>query len=225
MITARNTPSTWGRMLLVVACLPLLAATLAQAADDAKPRSTNELQRDLRNSEQELKKMQDLQRKMKSAGRESSNSTRQKLAEDLRLHMVDCILRREDDLGMEHTIKRHGETTTSGTTDVAEVGAPVGTSSAKQVKNLQIMEGPNADRMRQMSRMQSIFVSTQKIKRSAVEKQGDSFDMYMDKLARYEGQLQLWANDLQNELDARAEAAKKAQEENEKLTAEPEDDK
>jgi len=224
MISSRNTPIAWGRMFLVAFCLALVTATLVQA-QDAKPRSTNDLKSDLRNSEHELKKMQDLQRKMKSAGRESSNSTRQKLSEQLREHMVECILRREDDLGMEHTIKRHGETTTSGTTSAAEAGAPVGTSSSKQAKNLYNMDGPNADRMRQMSRMQSIYVSTQKSVRSAVEKQSDAFDRYMGDLVGFEGQLQLWVSDLQTELDTRAEADKKAQEDREKSTEHPESDK
>jgi hypothetical protein len=225
MITSRNTPFTWGRMLLVAFCLTLLATTLVQAADDAKPRSTTELKSDLRKSEQELKKMQDLQRKMKSAGRESSNSTRQKLSESLREHMVNCILRREDDLGMEHTIMKHGETTTSGTTSAAEAGAPVGTSSSKQTKNLYNMDGPNADRMRQMSRMQSIYVSTQKSVRSAVEKQSDAFDRYMGDLVGFEGQLQLWASDLQTDLDSREEADRKAKEDIENSTKDPDSDK
>ena len=202
MMNSRNTPINWSRLLLMAACLALLIGTAAQAAEP-KPRSTSELRSDLRESERELKQMKDLQRKMKSAGRESSNSTRQKLSETLRGHMVDCIIRREDDLGMEHTIKKHGETTTSGTTDAAKAGAPVGTSSSKQAKNLNLMDGPNADRLRQMSRMQSIFVSTQKIARPAIEKQGDSFDSYMEKLGKFEQQLQLWTNDLQVELESR----------------------
>jgi len=191
MMNSRNTPINWSRFLLMAACLALLIGTAAQADED------------LSKSERELKQMKDLQRKMKSAGRESSNSTRQKLSETLRGHMVDCIIRREDDLGMEHTIKKHGETTTSGTTDAAKAGAPVGTSSSKQAKNLNLMDGPNADRLRQMSRMQSIFVSTQKIARPAIEKQGDSFDRYMEKLGKFEQQLQLWTNDLQVELESR----------------------
>ena len=88
--------------------------------------------------------------------------------------MAKCILRREDDLGQEHTIKMHGGHVASGTTDAAEVGAPVGTSRAKT--SLNYVEGIEGYRLRQLSLMQSLFVAAKQNMQPAIERQGDSLD-------------------------------------------------
>jgi len=193
-----------GRILLAVACAALLAGVAR--AQDPQPRTTTELRRDLKETEREIKTIQDLQRKLTSAGRESSNTARHSAVDELREHMGDCIVRREDALGMEHTIKMHGQAVKGGTTEAAEVGAPVGTSRSKQVKNLTMNDGPNADRLRRLSMLQSLYVSAVKIERSAVEKQGDAYDSYLAKVARFEKELVAGRDALAAELAEREPA-------------------
>lgn len=189
----------------LLALAVVVTAGLA-AAQDAMPRSTQDLKKDLNETEKELKSFQDLRRQLKSSGKDSSNSKRGKVIGKLREQMADCIFRREEILGQEHTIRMHGETVTSGTTKEAEAGAPVGTSSAKQVKNLNAMEGPNADRLRSLTRLQSLFVSAAKSERQAIEKQNDAFERYSDKMRRFEEELVKDRNALAAELEARAPA-------------------
>lgn len=200
-------------------CCALILALLVTAgtavAEEFKTRSTQELKRDLDKTERELKKMADLNRSLGYSEKSSSNSKRQKVIGDLRQLMADCIIRREDILGQEHTIKMHGETVTSGTTKEAEAGAPVGTSSAKQAKNLNTMDGPNANRLRLLSRLQSLFVSAAKSERAAIEKQGDAFERYSDKMARFEEQLTRDRDALAAELEARTQAAEEGEAGNE----------
>jgi hypothetical protein len=194
---------TASRILGAVALVVILASSLA-LAEEFQTRSTKDIKKDLKQTERELKSFQDLQRQLKSSGKDSSNSKRQKVIGKLREEMADCIIRREDILGQEHTIKMHGETVTSGTTKEAEAGAPVGTSSAKQAKNLNAKEGPNANRLRHLSRLQSIFVSAAKSERPAIEKQNDAFERYSDKMRRFEEELVRDRDALAAELDDRA---------------------
>lgn len=205
MMSTLNDRTTWGRILLGAACAALLAGSVALASE-TNPRPTKELRKDLQQTERELKKITDLKRQFTSAGRESSNSKRQKLVEQLREHMGECIIRREDALGMEHTIKMHGQAVKGGTTEAAEVGAPVGTSRSKQMKNLNAMDGPNADRLRQLAAMQSLYVSATKLERSAVEKQGEAYDAYLAKVDRFEKELEVGLRALAAELEEREPA-------------------
>ncbi len=117
--------------------------------------------------------------------------------------MGSCILRREDDLGQEHTIKKHGETVTAGTTSAAEVGSPVGTSTAKT--SLQYKEGIAGLRLRQLSRMQSIFVSAKTNLQPAIEKQGDSLDRYQTKVRQFREELERSHSILTTELEKRTQ--------------------
>lgn len=187
--------------------IALVVTTGLAVAEEFQNRGTQDLKRDLDRTEKELKKMADLNRSLGYSEKDSSNSKRQKVIGDLREHMANCIIRREDILGQEHTIKMHGETVTSGTTKEAEAGSPVGTSRAKQAKNLNNMDGPNADRLRLLSRLQSLFVSAAKSERPAIEKQGDAFTRYSEKMARFEQELTRDRDALAAELDERTKAA------------------
>jgi hypothetical protein len=128
--------------------------------------------------------------------------------------MGSCILRREDDLGQDHTIKKHGEEVTSGTTSAAEVGAPVGTSRAKT--SLNYKEGIAGLRLRQLSRMQSIYVSAKHNKQPAIEKQGEALDRYMNQVRRFREELETSVSILEAELEKRAQEAELKKEQTEK---------
>ena len=186
--------------------LLLTAGVAAEApAADLDDFSTRDLERAYRENGQELKTMLKLEKKLESAARQSSNTARKTVVQDILDHMGRCILRREDDLGQEHTIKMHGGHVSSGTTDAAEVGAPVGTSRAKT--SLAYVEGIQGYRLRQLSLMQSLFVAAKQNMQPAIERQGDSLDRYAGFARRFREELE------RNDLILEKELAKRAQEE------------
>lgn len=192
-------------------CLAIMVGIAGESlADEMKQFSTRELESHLRKTSKELKTMKDLERKLESAGRQSSNTARKSAIDKLQDHMAECIIRRETDLGQEHTIKMHGETVTSGTTKAAEVGAPVGTSRAKT--SLNFKEGIAGLRLRQLSRMQSTFVAAKRNIQPAIEKQGDSLDRYTTHVRRFREELETSVSILEEELAKRAEEQKQKQE-------------
>ncbi len=194
---------TTPKIVALVICLAVTAGIAVDSrADELEDFDTRELEAHLRKTTAELKTMKDLERKLESAARQSSNSARKSTIDKLQDHMAQCILRREDDLGQEHTIKMHGEYVTSGTTSAAEVGAPVGTSRAKT--SLNHKEGIAGLRLRQLSRMQSIFVSAKRSQQPAIEKQGDSLDRYGAKVRRFGEELERSKSILETELEKRA---------------------
>jgi hypothetical protein len=184
-------------------CLFVTAGIAVESlADELEDFNTRDLESHLRKTTKELKTMKNLEKKLESAARKSSNTARKSTINDIQDHMAHCILRREDDLGQEHTIKMHGEHVTSGTTSAAEVGAPVGTSKAKT--SLNFKEGIAGLRLRQLSRMQNIFVSAKHNKQPAIEKQGESLDRYTTQVRRFREELETSISILETELEKRA---------------------
>ncbi len=184
-------------------CLMVTAGiSVDSLADELEDFNTRDLENHLRKTSKELKTMKNLEKKLESAGRQSSNTARKSTIDKIQDHMGSCILRREDDLGQDHTIKQHGETVTSGTTSAAEVGAPVGTSRAKT--SLNFKEGIAGLRLRQLSRMQSIYVSAKHNKQPAIEKQGESLDRYTTQVVKFRKELETSISILETELEKRS---------------------
>ena len=183
-------------------CLTLVVGLTAEAqSDDLKKFSDRDLEKAGRETGKELKTIKNLESKLSSAAKQSSNSGRKSAINNLQDHMAKCILRREDNLGQEHTIKMHGEEVT-GTTDAANVGSPVGTSSAKT--SLLYMEGIEGYLLRQLSLMQSLFVAAKQNQVPAIERTGDSLDRYAGYVRRFREELERNTIIIDNELAARA---------------------
>jgi len=183
-------------------CLSVgMGIAVESLAGELEDFNTRDLESHLRKTSKELKTMKNLEKKLESAGRQSSNSARKSAIDKIQDHMGSCIIRREDDLGQDHTIKQHGETVTSGTTSAAEVGAPVGTSRAKT--SLNFKEGIAGMRLRQLSHMQSLFVSAKHNMQPAIEKQGDSLDRYTNQIRKFRQELEISISILESELGKR----------------------
>ena len=153
--------------------LPLLLVAAVCTADtpaaEPDPRSDRELQSELRLLTQETDRHDDLSVKLERAGRSSSNADRNRVVEDLRVHMADAVIRRENILGQEHTIKQHGSEVT-GLTDAAEVGTPMASKKTRRrVRKGEAEEHPDA--LRRLTRLQTLLVSAGRIERPAVERQ------------------------------------------------------
>ena len=208
------------KIVALTICLSVTAGiaveSLAESlADELENFNTRDLENHLRKTSKELKTMKNLEKKLESAARQSSNTARKTSINNLREHMGQCILRRENDLGQDHTIKMHGKEVTSGTTTAAEVGTPVGTSRAKT--SLNFKEGLAGLRLRQLSRMQSIYVSALQNEQPAIERQGDSLDRYTTQVRRFREELERSKSILDAELEKRAreQELKKEQEKGE----------
>lgn len=162
-------------MSKILIVLPLMLAAAVCAADDTDPRSDRELRSELRHLTREVDKQEDLVVKLERAGRSSSNADRSRVIEKLIDHMMDCVVRRENLLGQEHTIKQHGTTVTSGTTDAAEVGTPMPSKKTRRrVRAGQAEEMPDA--LRRLTRLQTIVVGFGRRAQPAIERQGDAFE-------------------------------------------------
>ena len=203
------------KIVALAICLSITGGIAVEAvADELEDFQTRDLENHLRKTSKELKTMKNLEKKLQSASKQSSNTARKSAINNLQDHMVQCILRREDDLGQDHTIKKHGEEVTTGTTSAAEVGAPVGTSVAKT--SLNYKEGIAGLRLRQLSRMQSIFVSTKHNQQPAIEKQGDSLDRYSNQVRKFREELETSVSILESELEKRAQQQELKKEQEEK---------
>jgi hypothetical protein len=190
-------------------CFTVTAGAVANAqSEDLKEFSTRDLERALKETNKELKTFRNLEKKFDSAARQSSNTARKSAINDIQDHMGKCILRREDNLGLEHTIKMHGGHVVAGTTDAADVGAPVGTSRAK--RSLDYVEGIEGYLLRQLSRLQSIFIAAMNNKQPAIEKQGDSLERYAGFTRRFREELERNVMILEGELANRAAAQEQA---------------
>ncbi len=204
------------KIVALTICLSVTAGIAVESlADELENFNTRDLENHLRKTSKELKTMKNLEKKLTSAARQSSNTARKTAISNLREHMGQCILRRENDLGQDHTIKMHGKEVTSGTTAAAEVGTPVGTSRAKT--SLNFKEGLAGLRLRQLSRMQSIYVSAIQNEQPAIERQGDSLDRYTTQVRRFREELERSKSILDAELEKRAreQELKKEQEKGE----------
>ena len=199
------------RFIFILAVLTLAAVGTSMAAQGTH-RTTPELKKDLRDTNQEFKKYEGLLSKLNSSAKQSSNTARQTAVHNLQDFMGKCIQRREADLGDEITLKQHGKMVKSGTTDVADVGAPV--PGNKRAKGSGLYDSSNSHRMSQLSNMKSLYVSAKNNSRPAIERQEGAFDRYLETVGRFGNQLEWAANGLQSESDRReaeaeAEAAAK----------------
>lgn len=189
----------------------LLAALLAMTAgpavaDYVESLSNQDLKYVTRDVQDEMRRHDNLLSKLKSAGRSSSNSSRKSVVNDLNQAMADVVFEREELLGQEHTIMRHNTYTESGTTDAAEVGAPVGTRGRNRRVRVG-MEDQYPEALQRLARMQSLLVTAKRIEVQAIEKQGEAFEKY-SQLARDFGEVILTErNILMNEQTRREEAA------------------
>ncbi len=191
------------KIAMMVICLTVTAGFVADSlASDLDEFSTRELQDAFRKTEKELKTLKNLEKKLASAAKQSSNTARKSTIGKIQDHMATCILRREDNLGQEHTIKMHGGHVTSGTTSAAELGSPVGTSSAKT--SLAYVEGIRGYLLRQLSLMQSLFTGAKTSVQPAIERQGDSLDRYAGLTRRFREELERNVIVLEAELGNRA---------------------
>ena len=187
-------------------CLAIVAGAAAESrAEELEKFTTRDLEDALRKTTKELKTFTSLEKKLASAGSKSSNTDRKSVISDIQDHMAQCILRREDDLGQEHTIKMHGGHVASGTTDAADVGAPVGTSVAKT--SLNYIEGIEGYRLRQLSLFQSLFIAAKQNMQPAIERQGDSLDRFASFTRRFREELERNKMILEGELEKRAQAS------------------
>ncbi len=192
--------------ILTVAALLTLAAPLAgpALADADAERPTAELKRDLKETRGEHEKFADLRRKLDSAGRQSANAARASSVDDMQAFMKDCILRRERELGDVMTIKQHGEMVRAGTTGAGAVGAPVPANGGMAP------DGPQAHRVRQLTNMKSLYVTTKQNARPAVERQEGAYERYLAAVDRFGGELAAGVSRLTNEIAAREAPAETA---------------
>jgi hypothetical protein len=192
------------KMIILTALCPLLVAVAA--ADDLSALSDRDLKQDLRNVQDELRKHENLQRKLSQSESSSSNAARRSAIDAIQEHMRNIIFDRENVLGQEHTIKQHGGYTTTGTTDAAEVGTPIANKKTRRrVRKGEADEHPNA--LRRLTRMQTIGISSVRLRQPAIEKQGETFDHYVAATEEFASILQTELNVLLNERQRRAEAA------------------
>jgi len=176
-------------IVALVFCLSVAGTVVVQAQEDMlQPYTTKDINYHMKKTYKELKKMQELEKKLVAAGQQSSNSARNSVINDIQDLMGQCILRREDELGQAHTIQMHGGHAVSGTTDAADVGAPVGASNSNSALNY--VEGIAGYRLRQLSVMQSLFVAAAQSMQPAIEKQSDALDRYTKYTRRFREELE-----------------------------------
>jgi hypothetical protein len=187
-------------MRVLVATTALALATAA-GAGQGTDRPSAEIEKDLKETKREYRRFEDLQKKLERAARQTANTARVSAIDEFQDFMGDCIIRREQDLGQEITIKQHGEDVTTGTTDVSEVGSPV--PGSKRGKGAAVFDGPNAGRLRQLSLMKSLYVSSKNNARPAAEQQTGAWDRYMTTVQRFGDQLVLAISKMEIELDKR----------------------
>lgn len=184
----------------------VVAMTTTVWATQGSHRTTRDLKKDLRATRLELKNFDSLQSKLSSSERQSSNAARQSVISKLQKFMGECILRREDELGEEITLKQHGKDVKSGTTDVAKVGTPVSVKNSG--RGLGVYSTTNGGRMSQLSYMKSIYVGAKNNSRLAIEKQTGAFERYTATVAKFGQQLQMGINGMNLALDRREAEAR-----------------
>ncbi|MCP4572958.1 MAG: hypothetical protein GY838_11445 [bacterium] len=166
------------------AVLATLLGLLAVPAlgQDLSERSDRQLQLDLREVERDIRDLERYATKLQRAGRSSSNADRNSAVEKILDHMTDILHDREDQVGQEHTIIRHGSMVKSGLTDAAEVGTPIGRKETRRRLKRGTEENLSGEVMR-LVRMRAAVVSAGLLERTAIEKQADSFERFQ-RLAR-----------------------------------------
>lgn len=179
--------------------LVLVSIALAERVADERP--TAEIKRDLRATESELAKLEELQTDLSRSARQSSNTARSSAVARLEDFMVQAVKRRERDLGQKMTLKQQGEMVKSGTTEVAEVGSPVPTNRRNGGRSL--YDTADGNRLHVLLNMQTLQVSAHTISRPASEGQKQAFDQYTQTVASFGQQLSALVNAMTAELASR----------------------
>jgi hypothetical protein len=171
-------------MKTVCALLPLLlAAAIACAADgDAgqdsgewAEASDSDLRRELRHVERELDAFRELEKDLARSERQSANTARARVIDELQQVMIDAVVRREEIVGLEHTIIRHGQPP-SAPTAAAEVGTP----NANKETRRRMRKGTStkSDAFLRLAWMQQQVMGGERIYRPAIERQPGAFEQY-----------------------------------------------
>ncbi len=192
------------KTIFLVALLPLLSGLAI--ADDPGGLSDRDLKYAIRTFKDEFRRHENLQRRLKSSGRSSSNTSRVSAIDAIHQAMEDAVFDREELLGQNHTIMQHNTYTTQGTTDAAEVGTPMATKKTRRrVRSGEADEHPDA--LRRLTRMQTLLFSSGRLRLSASEKQNDSFERYQNMVSEFGSILETEMNILLNEQQRREDAA------------------
>ena len=177
------------RTITVLFGLPLLllsslsTSSLAQGSADLdgtplKGMDVKTLQIELERAERDLRDFGGYIGGLESASKKSSNSDRRRAVERLRVGMGDWILKVEDELGQEHTIRMHGKEVTQTTTKEMEKTTSSGRlpQTGRKIR----YQGP-ADLYNafyRLTRMQEIFTSCRTIEEHAIAKETQALDRY-----------------------------------------------
>ena len=171
----------FGLPLLLLSSLP--TSSLAQGSADLdgtplKRMDVQTLQIELERAERDLRDFEDYIGGLESASKKSSNSDRRRSVDRLREAMVNWILKVEDELGQEHTIRMHGQEVTQTTTK--EIEKTTSSGRLPQTGRKIRYQGP-ADLYNafyRLTRMQEIFISCRTIEEHAIAKETQALDRY-----------------------------------------------
>ncbi|HPF69635.1 MAG TPA: hypothetical protein PLQ13_03100 [Candidatus Krumholzibacteria bacterium] len=183
--------------LLVACALPAFAQQWAGFTDD-------ELKAELRQVERELGRFDDLQGRLERSARKSNNTERAKAVDAMQQHMIDCVVRREEIVGQEHTIIRHGQQV-GGLTDAADVGSP----NANKESRRRMRKGTStkSDAFLRLAWMQQQVMGGERIAQPAIERQPGAFENYTDLVNSFGGALREEQDGLIAEMAKRDKAA------------------
>jgi len=189
------------RILFIGVLLLVFCGAAPTPVEELSDRSFTTAYRDL---ERELKKFDDLDRKLGRSADKSSNSDRRRVIEKMQQHMIDIVLRREDSFGLEHTIIRHGQPV-GDTTAAAEVGTA--NANKKSRDKMAMGTSHHSPAFQRLARMQQLIVAGERIFQHAVEKQSGAFESYQNTVNSFGQVLDTEWNIFSNEAQRRSEAA------------------
>ncbi len=198
------------RTLIVVMLAAVLALPAVAAAADPSPLadlSDSNLRTALRRTERDLETYHRLAEELDQSEKASSNSARATVIDALQEDLIAMVLHREDALGVEHTIIRHGQPPT-GPTSAAKVGDP----NANKETRRRIRKGTSdkPDAFLRLVRMQQAALAGERLYRLAVERQPGAFAAYRDAVHEFGSALQEERDELAAEVERRDSAAAEA---------------
>lgn len=174
----------------------LVVVALAQT--ELTPVEEKRIIRDIEQKERELSRFHGQIRKLESAARRSSNSSRRPAIENLQKSMSDVILATEELLGEDYRITKHGS-------DVDQVSkSDLERSSGVRTRNRVWISrsGENAPPPEyiRLMRQQSIFVSCKTILEQAISAQSSALDSYQSLVKEFAMLMEDEIIELQNKL-------------------------
>ncbi|MFN2369814.1 MAG: hypothetical protein ABR506_01525 [Candidatus Krumholzibacteriia bacterium] len=189
---------------LLAAVLLVLVPFAAGATDTWQELPEADLRAELDRVARELQTFRDLEADLANSERASSNAGRAAVIDELQQHMIDVVLRREDMLGVEHTIIRHGEPV-SGLSAAAEVGTP---NAGKETRRrMELGTSDKSEAFLRLAWMQQQVVGGERLYRLAMEKQAGAFAHYTNNVREFGKPLQQEFDGITAELARRAAAA------------------